>query len=140
MLEESNEMFEYDCLEYFNEYFEDFEIEYDKIHWEDRCGWEHYLEYDIFYDMGSYECVGEECFDGDDVQCIFVGTDTSKIIDFKIGYYYQNLNGHYEDKYNGLHLSLENGQNKLWFSNMKIIRKPGISLNRNLKINDILKS
>ena len=35
-------------------------------------------------------------------------------------------------------LNRENGKKKLWSNDMKIIRKPGLSLNRYLKINDIL--
>jgi len=134
-------MIEYDCLEDFNEDI-DFEIEYDKIYWENKIGWEHYLEYDIFqeYIIYEYEYIGEEFFQYEEQSdYLKIGTNISKIIDFNIGYDYHNINGYYVSKYNGLHLTLENGERKLWYADtMKIIKKPGKSLNRNIKINELL--
>ena len=52
-------MLEFDYLEHFDdECIED--LEYDKIYWENIFGWEHYLEYEVWYDMGLWECVCEE--------------------------------------------------------------------------------
>lgn len=131
-------MLEFDYLENFDDKsIED--LEYDKIYWENKFGWEHYLEYEVWYDMGPWECVGEEFCNQYQQQWEYVCNECSKIVDFCLGINYHNLNGYYEDKYYGLHLLLENGEKKLWSNDMKIIRKPGVVLNRHLLLNDILK-
>lgn len=49
-------MLEFDYLENFDDKsIED--LEYDKIYWENKFGWEHYLEYEVWYDMGPLFCI-----------------------------------------------------------------------------------
>ena len=135
-------MQEIDCLEnnFDIDYIDIDRIIYDRICFENECGWEHYLEYEAWYDMGPWECTSEEFCNRYQQQWEYVCNECSKIVYSHIGVDYHNFNGYFDNKYFGLHIFLENGKKKLWSNDMKIIRKPGLSLNRYLKINDIFKA
>jgi hypothetical protein len=136
-------MKEFDCLEMFEccrlwDIDEEAEELYDKIYWERENGWKHYLEYEVWLDMGGYEtnCEGLPYWTGyGDWE--FVAVEKKEIVDFMLGVNYINLNGYYDDKYYGLFMRLEDDKLKLWNRSMKISKKPGVVLNRDLILEEL---
>ncbi|CAB5187195.1 hypothetical protein UFOVP163_15 [uncultured Caudovirales phage] len=138
VVSETPTMKEFDCLEMFDccnlyDIDEKSDEMYDKIYWEKKVGWKHYLEYEVWYDMGGYEtnCEGLPNFVGyGDWECVSV--EKREIIDFMLGVNYINLNGYYDDKYYGLFIRLDDDSMKLWNDDMIITKSPGVLLNRNI--------
>lgn len=135
-------MKEFDCLEiiacsYWNE-DELSEEMYSKMLYEEKAGWEHYLEYNVYVDSVGYEanCESIPYLNGL-CEWQLIGREKRKIVAYMLGVNYINLNGYYPDKYYGLFIRLDDDSMELYNHTMKIIREPGLVLNRTLLLEEL---
>jgi hypothetical protein len=135
-------MKEFDCLEmiaqsYWNE-DELSEEMYSKILYEEKAGWEHYLEYNMYVETGGYEAnCGSIPYPNGLCEWQLIGRVRKKITGYMLGVNYINLNGYYEDKYYGLFMRLDDDSMKLYDYTMEITREPGLVLNRTLVLEEL---